>query len=182
MKLSKLLDLDVLYSSRLRIAENPGILRTIAMFLAHSGDSWFWITGLLLVGFTATPFWKQRALWMGVSVVITALLVLTVKFTVKRRRPEGEWGGIYRSTDPHSFPSGHATRSFMLAVLAIGLGPTWFAALLVVWAPFVGLARVAMGVHYLSDVIVGAVLGILVGWANFHIIPLALVHLTDLVP
>ena len=156
------------------------VLRSIAMFFAHSGDSWFWVLGILIVWFTASPFWQSRALWMGISVVLTALLVLIIKFSVKRRRPEGEWGAIYRSTDPHSFPSGHATRSFMLAVMAIGLGPAWFAAILVVWAPLVGLARVAMGVHYLSDVLVGAILGIIMGWANYHLIPLALAYLTTL--
>jgi undecaprenyl-diphosphatase len=182
MNFGQLLDFDAQYSTRLRIAENPGVLRTIAMVFAHSGDSWFWVLALLLVGFTATPFWQQRALWMGISVIVTALLVLTIKFSVKRRRPEGEWGGIYRSTDPHSFPSGHATRSFMLATLAVGFGPAWLAAILVIWAPLVGLARVAMGVHYLSDVIVGAFLGILMGWANYHLVPLVLAYLATLIP
>jgi membrane-associated phospholipid phosphatase len=37
----------------------------------------------------------------------------------------------------------------MLAVLALGIGPVWLGALLLVWAPLVALARVAMGVHYL---------------------------------
>lgn len=182
MNFGRILDLDARYSTRLRIAENPGVLRAIAMFFAHSGDSWFWVLALLLVGFTGTPFWQQRALWMGISVVATALLVLTIKFSVKRRRPEGEWGGIYRSTDPHSFPSGHATRALMLATLAVGFGPAWLAAILVVWAPLVGLARVAMGVHYLSDVIVGALLGIIMGWANYHLVPLLLVYLTTFIP
>jgi undecaprenyl-diphosphatase len=141
------------------------------MLFAHSGDSWFWAVGILLVWFLSNPSWKSRALIFGVSVVITALLVLTIKFTVKRRRPEGDWGDIYRATDPHSFPSGHAARSFMLAVLAIGLGPTWFAIILLIWAPLVGLARVAMGVHYVSDVIVGAFIGIFMGWLNYNLIP-----------
>jgi undecaprenyl-diphosphatase len=150
------------------------------MFLAHSGDSWFWVLGILLVWFKAPPSWQQKALLMGISVVVTALLVLTLKFTVKRQRPAGEWGEIYRSTDPHSFPSGHAARAFMLAVMAAGLGPAWFAVSLMVWAPLVGLARVAMGVHYLSDVLVGAILGIFVGWANYHLIPLVLAYITTL--
>jgi undecaprenyl-diphosphatase len=51
----------------------------------------------------------------------------------------------------------------MLAVLALGMGPVWFGLLLLVWAPLVPLARVAMGVHYVSDVLVGAVLGVILG-------------------
>jgi membrane-associated phospholipid phosphatase len=34
-----------------------------------------------------------------------------------------------------------------------------------VWAPLVALARVAMGVHYLSDIVAGALLGLVVGLA-----------------
>jgi undecaprenyl-diphosphatase len=96
----------------------------------------------------------------GISVL--AALVMGIKFIVRRRRPEGEWGSIYRNTDPHSFPSGHAARSFLIAVLASGLGPAWLAVILWFWAPLVGLARVAMGVHYLSDIIAGAALGIVI--------------------
>jgi undecaprenyl-diphosphatase len=174
MSLRKLLDKDANISNRLRVAENPGLLRAFAMLLAHSGDSWFWAMGIILVWFSTNPYWKSRALIFGISVVITAVLVLTIKFTVKRRRPEGNWGEIYRSTDPHSFPSGHAARSFMLAILAIGLGPTWFAIILVIWAPLVGLARVAMGVHYLSDIIAGALIGVFMGWMNYNLIPVAM--------
>ncbi len=100
---------------------------------------------------------------LAVFTVVTAVLVMAIKFTVRRRRPEGEWGGIYRNTDPHSFPSGHAARVVMLAVLALSLGPAWFATLLVLWAPLVGLARIAMGVHYVSDVVVGMALGGVMG-------------------
>jgi undecaprenyl-diphosphatase len=171
MKFDELLCLDASLSKRMRVAENPGLLRSIAMIFAHSGDSWFWAVGILLVWFLGDEFWKPRALVLGISVFITAILVLVIKFSVKRRRPEGEWGGIYRTTDPHSFPSGHATRALMLATVVVGLGPPWLAVLLVIWAPLVGLARVAMGVHYLSDVIVGTILGIIMGLVNFSIIP-----------
>jgi undecaprenyl-diphosphatase len=180
MSLRKLLDEDARISNYLRVAENPGLLRAVAMLFAHSGDSWFWALGILLVWFSTDPYWKSLALVFGISVVITAVLVLTIKFTVKRRRPEGDWGEIYRSTDPHSFPSGHAARSFMLSVLAIGLGPAWFAIILVIWAPLVGLARVAMGVHYVSDVIAGALIGVLMGWINLNLIPVLMDYLPTL--
>jgi undecaprenyl-diphosphatase len=88
-----------------------------------------------------------------------------LKFLIRRQRPEGEWGAIYRRTDPHSFPSGHAARATMLAVLVIGLGPAWLVPIMLVWAPLVTLSRVAMDLHYLSDALAGAVLGIAVGIA-----------------
>ncbi len=161
-----LLEADARLTQRFRIAEKPGLLRSLAIFLAHSGDSWFWAAGLALVWLLGSPDWRRRALFLLICIVVLAGLVLAVKFSVRRRRPEGEWGSIYRSTDPHSFPSGHAARAAMLAVLGLGLGPPWFGLALVAWAPLVSLARVAMGVHYLSDVVAGLLLGILAGLAG----------------
>ncbi len=157
--------LDVRLSARLRIAEKPGALRTLAVVLAHSGDSWFWLIGLAVLWWLGSGYWKTRAMVLIISILVTAVVVFLVKYLVRRRRPEGEWGKIYRNTDPHSFPSGHAVRSLMLAVVILGLGPLWMGLLLIAWAPLVGLARVAMGVHYMSDVVVGWFLGLLIGGA-----------------
>lgn len=158
-----MIELDARLSDRMRIAESSGLLRTLAVILAHSGDSWFWLAGLGLLWWLGTDYWKVRALILIVTILLTALVVFLVKFAVRRRRPEGEWGKFYRNTDPHSFPSGHAVRSLMIAVLFLGLGPLWLGLILLAWAPLVGLARVAMGVHYLSDVLAGWILGLLVG-------------------
>lgn len=108
-------------------------------------------------------FWRLWALTVLLSIIALAGLVLAIKFSIRRRRPEGKWGAIYRTTDPHSFPSGHAARATLIAVLAIGLGPGWLAIILCVWMPLVSLARVAMGVHYLSDVVAGALVGAIAG-------------------
>ena len=160
--MQRYLELDARLSRQLRVAERPGLLRTWNAFLAHSGDLWFLLLGLLVVWLLGTPYWRERAVIMAVAIVITALVVMAIKFTVRRSRPEGEWGSIYRSTDPHSFPSGHAARAAMLAVLALGLGPVWFAVVLLVWAPLVALARVAMGLHYLSDALAGVLIGVMI--------------------
>lgn len=161
--LKSILELDQRLSVHLRVAEKPGFLRSISIFFAHSGDSWFWAAALILLWLFGSQPWKDWAVvvFLGISALI--VVVLAVKFSVRRKRPEGEWGGIYRSTDPHSFPSGHAARSFLIAVLALGLGPGWLALILCLWAPLVSLARVAMGVHYLSDVTAGALLGAVMG-------------------
>lgn len=161
--MERTLDLDASISSKLRVAEKPGILRTFSAIFAHSGDSWFCLSALFFLWLFGNGYWKWRAIVLGIAILITAVLVLVIKFSVRRQRPEGDWGDIYRSTDPHSFPSGHATRVFLLATMAMGLGPAWFGLALIVWAPLVALARVAMGVHYISDVAVGMLLGIIMG-------------------
>jgi membrane-associated phospholipid phosphatase len=159
----RLLALDARLSARMRVAERPGPLRSVAAVLAHSGDSWFWWAGLALLWWRGNAFWRPWALTVLLSIIALAVIVLAIKFSIRRRRPEGEWGAIYRNTDPHSFPSGHAARAILIAVLALVLGPWWLAVVLCAWAPLVSLARVAMGVHYLSDVVAGIVLGAIAG-------------------
>ncbi len=170
--IKRTLELDHRISQRLQLVENPGILRNLAVFFAHSGDSWFWLLGLGVMWFFGNAYWKQRALIAIICILILALFVLAIKFSVRRQRPAGEWGVIYRKSDPHSFPSGHAARAVMLAVLAVGLGPIAAGIILVFWAPLVILARVFMGVHYLSDVLAGALLGIFAGLLGLMLISL----------
>jgi undecaprenyl-diphosphatase len=169
MSLRSLLEMDARFSDQLRVAEKPGILRNIAAFLAHSGDSWFWALALIVSWFFSNSLWKQWEVVEFFGMLGLAGVVLAIKFIVRRERPQGEWGNIYRNTDPHSFPSGHAARAFLIAVVAAALAPLWLIILLWIWAPLVSLARVAMGVHYLSDVIAGAVLGVIVGLIGLQI-------------
>jgi undecaprenyl-diphosphatase len=157
------LDWDARLTARLRVAEKPGIRRRLAIIFGHSGDSWFWLLGLLLVVWLGDETWRRLAIVLIAGILVTAVIVLLIKFTVRRQRPEGEWGQIYRRTDPHSFPSGHAVRALMLAIVGLALGPAWFGWLLIVWAPLVGLARVATGLHFVSDVVAGWILGIAMG-------------------
>jgi len=163
MNFNRLLELDHKYSSRLQVAEQPGPARTLAGIIGHTGDSWFWLAGLIVLYLTGAWDWKVRALVLFAGILGLAALVMLLKFTIRRQRPAGDWCQIYRKTDPHSFPSGHAARGLLIGVMAVGLGPAWFGALLIVWGPLVGLARVATGLHYLSDVAAGWILGLIFG-------------------
>jgi undecaprenyl-diphosphatase len=158
----KILEIDRDGSYTLRVAEKPGTLRTLAMIFAHSGDSWFWGAGLVVLWLAGNTLSKQWAFYELFWISALAALVMSLKFSIRRRRPEGEWGAIYRNTDPHSFPSGHAARAFLIAVIASYFLPSWLVIVLWVWAPLVSLARVAMGVHYISDIVAGAVVGVVV--------------------
>lgn len=169
MSVSTILELDARLSQKMRVAESPGALRTMAAAFAHSGDSWFWLTALIVAWFFSNSPWRKWEVVESLGIGVLAALVLVIKFRIRRKRPEGEWGRIYRNTDPHSFPSGHAARAFLIAVIASALAPTWLGILLWIWAPLVALARVAMGVHYLSDVLAGAILGVLIAWLGLQI-------------
>lgn len=171
MWFERLLQQDIELTNRLRLTNPKSRLKPFAIFLAHSGDSWFILLALLLIWLLSNGHWHRMAALMAAGAVGLAVLVLLIKFTIKRRRPEGQWGAIYRNTDPHSFPSGHAARTAMLAVIALALGPAWFGILMVIWAPLVSLARVWMGVHYVSDVLAGILLGIISGLIVLQIAP-----------
>jgi undecaprenyl-diphosphatase len=161
--LRRIQELDNRFVGVSRTSGQPSFIRALAIILAHSGDSWFWLIGLGLLWWFGSEIWKQLALVMIIGILITALVVMVIKFTVRRSRPQGDWGNIYRMTDPHSFPSGHAARSTMLAVIGLGLGPLWLGLVLLIWAPLVGLARIILGVHYPSDILVGMGLGLIMG-------------------
>lgn len=158
-------------SERLRLKQGKSINWGSAVFLAHSGDSWFWMIALANLWMLTRGFWRQWAVYMAFCIGVTALLVFAVKFVFKRTRPPGEWGSVYRKTDPHSFPSGHATRAFLIATLAFHLGPPWLAIILIIWAPLVALARVMTGLHFVLDVLVGALLGILAAYLFLPFLP-----------
>jgi len=169
---AQLLKWDAKLSKALHIQEKHPFLVLVLKIFAHSGDSWFWLAGLFITWLVSRGEWRQRALFLGIGLAVMAAAVILLKFTIRRPRPEGDWGQIYRITDPHSFPSGHAARSAALAVMGIALGPPWFAITLVIWAPWVGLSRVALGVHYLSDVVAGWVVGAVMGLIALALQPL----------
>lgn len=170
--LRTILEIDDRFSHRIRLKPNGGFWWKLNSYLAHSGDSWFWLAGLFIIWIFSRGEWHNRAALLAGAIVIQALLVFALKFSIRRRRPEGEWGAVYRSTDPHSFPSGHATRAGLLVVLAWGLGPLWFSLAVTLWAPLMSLSRVTTGLHYLSDIVAGFLFGMAAGWLILELAPL----------
>lgn len=163
---SQLVALDERLSRHLaQLAETRPLLRRSASVLAHSGDSPIWVSGLLLVVWLGSAFWRVTAQVDLVGIAITALVVQVIKWRVRRPRPPGHWGQGYRRLDPHSFPSGHAARAVMLATVAVCLGPPGWALGLIIWSLLVAVARVVLRVHYLSDVVVGGLCGVVCGIA-----------------
>jgi undecaprenyl-diphosphatase len=138
-----------------------------ARLAAHAGDGQYMFGGLGLVGLWG---WRQQHVGLGWGSLITILVILAagitatlVKFAVRRQRPRPAVEFVLLSYDHYSFPSGHAARMAALAVITgffcPPLGGVAAAAALVV-----AVARVMVGVHYVSDVVAGLVIGVLVSW------------------
>jgi membrane-associated phospholipid phosphatase len=155
----KVLELDNQLTNRMRLDTGPSFWWKVVGFLAHSGDSWFWMIGLVII-WLFIDIWRANAAFLILAILAQVVLVMGIKFTVRRSRPPGDWGTIYRNTDPHSFPSGHAARAFMLALIAVSMGPLLLAVAMVLWAFGVSFSRIFTGMHYLSDVLAGMIIGL----------------------
>jgi len=149
---------------RKKAGTTPACFR-INAFLAHSGDSWFWCIALFIFWLFAGGDTQRTLAFWGLSIAGTAVLIFFLKRKIQRKRPEGEWGELYRRTDPHSFPSGHAVRAGLIVMLALDTFQPQFALVFIVWALLMIHARVATGVHYLLDIYFGLIFGLLIGTA-----------------
>lgn len=138
-----------------------------ARLAAHLGDGPLVFSGLGLVyglGWLVAEAQLRQAVWViALLVLVVAPVVTLIKFAVRRQRPQLPGEFVSFRYDAYSFPSGHAAR---MAALAVGV---MFFNLPLGWS-FIGLAvgvavaRVVVGIHYVSDVIAGLGLGALVAW------------------
>lgn len=74
------------------------------------------------------------------------------------------------ASDEFSFPSGHTAASFLLATLLV-LSYGTIASPAFIWAAAVGCSRVILGVHFPSDILVGASLGIIIAHLGHSALP-----------
>ncbi|MCB0212058.1 MAG: phosphatase PAP2 family protein [Anaerolineae bacterium] len=136
-----------------------------ARFVAHVGDGPY-VFGALFVIYLISLVWGdaylQRADLIVTTLVILAILVVTgVKFAVRRTRPRPPGEFVTFKYDAYSFPSGHSGRMAALAASSFFFYPVLGLVLILV-ALSVAAARVAVGVHYLGDIVAGFGVGTLV--------------------
>lgn len=135
-----------------------------------------WITQLtstfiVLILMTSLFLWSQKKrewimpLW--ISFFATIILGYLVKLIVMRPRPFGAEISFFGLSD-YSFPSLHAAASFS-AVAILGREYRKIKWFWVVFAVLVCFSRVYIKVHYLSDVVAGAMLGYFVGFLMMKI-------------
>ena len=135
----------------------------VALFRSASrlGDGVFWyaLMGSLIVvyGFDALP----AVLHMVVAGLIGTLVYKWLKGATERPRPYQVCPTICCLTAPldrFSFPSGHTLHAVVFSVVVTAYYPAlgWL-----VWpfTAFVAASRLVLGLHYPSDVVIGALLG-----------------------
>ncbi|MDR0660250.1 MAG: phosphatase PAP2 family protein [Prevotellaceae bacterium] len=73
-------------------------------------------------------------------------------------------GGIY------GFISGHTTHAFGIAISsALLFRNKWYTISIILWAAIMGYSRIYLGVHFVSDVVAGMVVGSLIGWTAYKL-------------
>lgn len=116
----------------------------------------------------------------GVLFFYTALMAyglevpiyLILKQCFKRKRPSASlinFNAHITPSDKFSLPSGHTAAAFLMATIISSFYPA-YSAFAFAWASLVGLSRILLGVHFPSDVVVGAILGISIASASIFIL------------
>ncbi|WP_088329446.1 phosphatase PAP2 family protein [Lacimicrobium sp. SS2-24] len=131
-------------------------------WISHSGDGpLYLVAGLILWCFEPS----HGDLFMYSALTAYALelpLYLLLKKCFRRQRPCDLLRNLrahISPSDKFSLPSGHTAAAFLMAALIAHFYPS-FALLVYAWAAMIGVSRVLLGVHYPSDIVAGACLGL----------------------
>ncbi|CAH0532443.1 hypothetical protein VST7929_00272 [Vibrio stylophorae] len=129
----------------------------VSRAISHTGD------GHLYFCFALLAYWLGdeagiQFFWMLLAAFAMELpLYWLLKNAIKRDRPQ-QLPSFIKPSDRYSLPSGHSTAAFLVAnLLAVCYPPLLWPML--IWASLIALSRVLLGVHFVSDIIVGALLG-----------------------
>lgn len=114
------------------------------------------MVGLKAAGVKSRSSWGRMLVTDGIATALMASTVQLSKHTTSVTRPDG--------SDNHSFPSGHTATAFMMATMLskeYGYLSPWVSVGSYAVATTTGLMRIANNKHWLSDVMVGAGVGII---------------------
>lgn len=157
---------DLLWAQWLhRVARHPTPVKALVV-VSKLGDGLFWyllIISLALVGGTNG---RDVAAQMSLAGLLNLPLYFWLKHSIGRPRPFVACPDIracVRALDKFSFPSGHTLHAVAFAAVFSWYYPMIGAALIPM-VLLIALSRVALGMHYPSDVAAGALIGAAVGF------------------
>jgi undecaprenyl-diphosphatase len=161
---------DMNVMRRLNRWRAPRWVRWWMLCATRAGDGWLW--GLIGIAVLLSPDANRfRAIEAAACAVTTGIMLFhRIKRLVCRTRPRDIephcWAHIV-TRDKFSFPSGHSTTAFAVA-LSLGSFYPEIMPVLLVLAANVAISRVVVGMHFLTDVLVGSGAGALLGYAAFR--------------
>lgn len=149
-------------------------IMVIASKMGTAGMVWW----AVCLPFLLHPRWRYTGIVIIVALGFTSLMGEgIIKHTVKRVRPchsLDEDEQLIKKPKYYSFPSGHTASSFSVVSVVILSGcPLYVVIPIFLIAATIGFSRIYLRVHYLTDVVVGMLLGLTCGAvcvAFFHAI------------
>ena len=145
----------------------PRWMRLWMVAATRGGDGWLWYAVGVVVAFVGGPERFRALLAAVLAVSVGIVLFLNLKRACGRKRPcamePHSWTTLL-PPDQFSFPSGHAITAFSVAVSLATFYPVLLLGLLFC-AFSVALSRILLGMHFLSDVVAGAAIGSVLGYA-----------------
>lgn len=110
---------------------------------------------------------KNKGYYIGATLLTSTIITTSLKFSIDRDRPFETYPDIQKlvGAGSPSFPSGHTSEAFATATSLSLAFPKWYViAPAYIWAGAAGYSRMYLGVHYPSDVLVGALVGAGSAW------------------
>jgi undecaprenyl-diphosphatase len=158
---------------RLNQWEAPLWVRKWMVVATRGGDGWLWSAiGAILFFFGGAR--RFDALEAGlVSTGAAQLTFFILKRLIGRERPcatEPHRWSVLLPPDRFSFPSGHTITAFAIT-FSLGLYYPTLLVGLIFCAVSVAASRMILGLHYLSDVLAGILIGTFIGVAVFEWAP-----------
>ncbi|MGH9774950.1 MAG: phosphatase PAP2 family protein [Candidatus Acidiferrales bacterium] len=149
----------------------PRWVRIGALLATRLGDGWVWYALGIVLALAGGPERFRALASAGCAVVSGILIFRCVKNLSRRQRPcelEPHCWAVVLPPDQFSFPSGHSITAFAVAV-SVGLYYPHLQAELLVLALSIAISRVLLGMHFLSDVVAGSLLGTALGLAGYFL-------------
>ena len=134
--------------------------RQLFVTVSRLGDGIIWYV-LMLAFALSGPQGAIVAAQMALAGLVGTALYRQLKHRLVRERPFISYSGIHLGTAPldrYSFPSGHTLHAASFTLIATTHVPE-LAPLLVPFALLVAASRVVLGLHYPTDVLAGAAIG-----------------------
>jgi len=145
----------------------PRWMRLWMVAATRGGDGWLWYAMGIVIALAGGPE-RFRALGAAVAAVTAGTaLQLALKRACGRKRPSGIAPHCWTTLlppDKFSFPSGHTITAFAV-VSSLGVFYPGVLPGLLFCAGSIALSRIMLGMHFLSDVLAGAVLGTALGYS-----------------
>ncbi|MGC8802243.1 MAG: phosphatase PAP2 family protein [Bacteroidales bacterium] len=114
----------------------------------------------------------RSAMVMAVAYGIAGVLTFSLKYSMNRPRPFEAYPQLFlqkTSGGSPSFPSGHTSLAFAAATSLSLQYSRWYVIVpAYAWAGCVGYSRMYLGVHYPSDVLVGALIGMASAYISYQ--------------